>query len=319
MTAEFRTPQEILAAYENGLPGWRFHEGTMDVLMADRKAVYFSEAAPHLAGIGRGRMALLWRSREKYDPSAFGQEAQTTGDCVAHGSRNARDVTRSVEIHVKREPEEYYRRGATEPTYGARGHGGQGMDPAVATRFEVDCGFLFRQKYPFADLSRYDARVGIRWGPRGVPVEVREECRRHHVGHWIAPTTADQVKDLLFAGYALHSGQSFGVRTVSDDRGVAVPSGRWNHDMATVGYDDTREVYPVGVFLIGNSWGRWNQRPKVWPEDRYGPWPEGSFWVAEDVYTRHFVGSHSIFAYLDVVGYPQKKLPDYGQLDSILG
>jgi len=82
--------------------------------------------------------------------------------------------------------------------------------------------------------------------------------------------------------------------------------------MATVGYDDTREVYPECVFLVANSWGRWNEPPKVWPEDRYGPWPEGSFWLAEDVYEQHFVGSRSIFTYCDIKGVPQKKLPDYG-------
>jgi hypothetical protein len=129
----------------------------------------------------------------------------------------------------------------------------------------------------------------------------------------------DEVKDLLYSGYALHSGQSFGVRPTSDELGIAVPSGRWNHDLATVGYDDTREVYPVCVFLVANSWGRWNQRPKVWPEDRYGPWPEGSFWVAEDVYARYFVGSRSIFAYCDIKGVPQKRLPDYGNLTHVLG
>ncbi len=319
MTKTFQTPEQVAAAYENGLPGWQFDQETMDTLMADRKATLFAEAAPHLAGAGKGQMALLWRSREKFDPGAFGEESQTTGDCVSHGSRNAREVTRSVEIHIKREPEEFYKRAATEPTYGARGHGGQGMDPAKATRFEADYGFLFRQKYSFVDLTQYDARIGDRWGSTGVPQAVRKECGKHNVGQWIAPTTVDQVKDLLFAGYGLHSGQSFGVRPTSDSRGIAVPSGSWSHDLATVGYDDTREVYPVCVFLVANSWGRWNQRPKVWPEDRYGPWPEGSFWLAEDVYARHFVGSQSIFAYADIRGVPQKKLPDYGDLDNILG
>jgi hypothetical protein len=126
------------------------------------------------------------------------------------------------------------------------------------------------------------------------------------------------VKDLLYSRYALHSGQNFGVAARSDVHGVAVPSGRWSHDMATVGYDDTREVYPVGVFLVANSWGRWNERPRVWPEDRYGPWPEGLFWVAEDVYARYFVGSRSIFAYCDINGVPQKTLPDYGNLSNLL-
>jgi len=316
MTVRFDSPQEIVAAYENGLPGWRFHQDTMDSLFADGKASLFADAAPHLAGIGKGKRALLWRSREVYDPGAFGQESQTRGSCVSHGSRNARDTTRAVEIHIKGEAEEYYKRGATEPTYAARGHYGEGMDPALATRFEVDFGFLFRERYPFADLSLLNEGLA---NPSFLTAEVKAACKAHNVGRWIAPRTADEVKDLLYAGYALHSGQNFGVAARSDARGIAVPSGRWAHDMATVGYDDTREVYPVGVFLIVNSWGRWNEKPRVWPEDRYGPWPVGSFWVAEDVYDRYFVGSRSICAYCDVQGVPQKKLPDWGDVKGVLG
>jgi len=319
MSQVFQTPQQIRSAYENGLRGWHYRQATMDHLLASRKGIKFGEAALHLTGVGRGQKALLWRSREKYDPGAFGQEAQTTGDCVSHGSRNAREVTRCVEFDIKGEPEEFYRRTATEPTYGARGHGGQGMDPATAAEFEHDYGFLFRQSYRFANLSRYDASLGMRWGRRGLPQEVLDECRKHKVGQWVLPQTADEVKDLLYSGYALHSGQNLGFRVESDRHGVAIPRGWWSHDMATIGYDDTREVYPVGVFLIANSWGRWNQPPRVWPEDRYGTWPEGTFWVAEDVYDRWFVRGGSIFAYCDIQGVPRKKLPDYGNLQTVLG
>ena len=316
MNVFFRTPAEIVAAYNAGLPGWQFNPRTMDDLFADGKAELFAAAAPHLHGVGRGKMALLWRSREKFDSGAYGQEPQTRGSCTSHGCRNCRDTTRAVEIHIKGEAEEYFLRGATEATYAARGHRGEGMDPAVATRFEVDYGFLFRQKYPFADLSQLNERLAE---PGFLSEEVKAACREHNVGRWLTPQSADEVKDALYAGYALHSGQNFGVREVSDAKGVAIPSGRWSHDMATVGYDDTREVYPTGVFLVANSWGEWNVRPRVWPEERYGQWPVGSFWVAEDVYERYFVGSGSIFAYCDIKGVPQKKLPDYGELSKVLG
>src|SRR3990172_4309212 len=86
MSDLFNTSDQIVAAYENGLPGWQFNPATMDALMADRKALLFAEAAPHLAGIGKGKMALLWRSREKYDPGAFGQEPQTRGSCFVPGT-----------------------------------------------------------------------------------------------------------------------------------------------------------------------------------------------------------------------------------------
>lgn len=316
MSGTYNTPRQIQQAYESGLPGWQFDQDTDDALFADRVCDTFSDVASHLAGTGKGRAALLWRSREKYDPGAFGLEAQQTGDCVSHGSRNARDVTRCVEMQIGGEPEEYFARGATETTYRTRGHGGQGMDPAKASRTEAEIGFAFRQKYSWADLSSYN--VSFAKG-QGITDAMRRDIEEFHVGRWIRPETADEAKDLMHAGYAMHSGQRFGVKSTSDSRGIAVPGGSWNHDMATVGYDDTREVYPECVFLIANSWGKWNSKPKVWPEDRYGEWPVGSFWVTEEIYARYFVGSRSIFAYADVASVKQKKLPDWGNLGDILG
>lgn len=195
------------------------------------------------------------------------------------------------------------------------------MDPARAARFEVEYGFLFRQNYPgVVDLSVYNSSIGARWGSTGVPQAVKELCKQHNVGRWIAPRTPEQARDLLAAGYAIHSGQSWGCKARSDQRGIAITGSPWNHDMATVGVDDTKEIYPVTVFLVVNSWGsNWNQKPYVWPDEILGPWPPGSFWVDIDTYGRYFVGSRSIFAYCDIKGVPAKNLPDWGNLAPILG
>jgi len=314
----FRTPQDIVSAYECGLLGWQYNKATMERLFADGKATTFGAACPHLRGIGDKALALLWKSREKYDPGAFGLEAQVRGSCVSHGSRNCRDTTRSVEIDIKGEAEEYYKRGATEPTYGARGSRGEGMDPAVATRFEVDTGFLFREKYPFADLSKLNEWICDNW-LRGMPAEMIAECKKHHVGRYVAPGDIAEAKALFAAGYACHSGQQFGVQASSDARGLAVRGKSWNHDMATIGMDDTKQVYPCCVFLVANSWGKWNNKPRVWPDELYGPWPVGSFLLSEEMWAQYFLRSRSMFFYCDVVGIPAKKLPNYGTPSDVLG
>ncbi len=319
MTKFYRTPRQIEAAYVAGLPGWQFNQETMDDLWIDRIVKPIRPEASHLFGVGVGKKAFLWRSRELFDPGAFGHEQQTTGDCVAQGCRSCFDTVRCIEIHIKREPEMFFLRTATEPPYGARGHSSQGMDPAIATRFIHGYGMMFRQKYTSVDLTKYNSKIGTNWGRNGVPTEVKEECKKHNIGEWIAPSSVEDVKDLLYSGYALHSGQQFGVKNKSDKDGIAIQGGRWNHDMATVGYDDTREVYPDCVFLVANSWGLWNERPYVWPIERYGEWPVGSFWVREELYAKYFVGNRSIFAFCDVKGVPQKKLPDYGDLTNVLG
>ncbi len=309
MPETFDTPKELLDAYANGLPGWRFDQDSMDNLcMSGVVSVDLYAEAPELRGTGTGQVAPLWRSVLRYAPNAFG-ERQTTGDCVSHGSRNARDTTRAVEIHLKGESEDFLVCGATEPTYGCRGHGGQGMDPARATQFEVETGWLLRQDYSgVVNLSTYNASIGTGWGRTGVPEAVKELCRQHKVGKFIKIGSVQEAKDALFNGYAIHSGQNIGFKSSSDERGITSPSGSWNHDMACLGFDDTKTFYPVCVFFIQNSWGKWNQTPRKIPP--YGIQP-GAFAIEEEVFAR-FVRANSMFAYADVQGIKKKDLPNYG-------
>lgn len=318
------TPLQLRRAYEQGLPGWRWE--TRD--QRDWGDFLDEGHAQHMAfpgairGTGKGKRATIWRSRERFDPGAFGKEPQGGPDCTSHGSRNARDDSRCVEIDIKGEPERYHKRGATEPTYGARGHGGAGMDPARAARFERDFGFLVRQDYPgVVDLTRYDVSIGSRWGSRGVPEAVEELCREHNVGSYSVPQTTEEARDLLFNGYAGHSGQSWAGSANRD--GVFITGGRpWNHDMATCGMDDTQEHYPAKygcLFLVMNSWGAWTSKPAKWNDEVYGPWPVGSFWVPEDIYARYFVGSGSIMFYSNIKGFPAQDIPDYGTPEGVLG
>lgn len=312
------TPQAIHRAYNTGYPFWRFtrdDERALEDLYTSGPPVLFSDVCPHLAGAGEGKRALLYRSRALYDPGAFSQEPQTTGDCVSHGDRNARDVTRAVEIHIKGEPEEYFRRGATEPTYGARGWTGEGMDPATATRFVHEVGWLPRDDYPgVVDLSKYDSRIGTNWGGRGVPEEVKQLCRAHRVGRDIVPRSAGEARDLLASGYAGHSGQNWGTAARTKSDGLNRRAAGWNHDMATVGMDFTRDLWSVEVFFVPNSWGAWNEPNPVWMQhqDILGPWIPGMIVVPADEYERYFVRSGSISFYADIVGVPRKPLPDWG-------
>ncbi len=298
--------------------GWNWDPKTWQAFLdtvPDDKMYAALDALSH--GSGQGERALLWRSREKFDPGAFGEEAQTKPDCTSHGDRNCKDTTRCVEIHIKHEPESYYERGATEPTYGARGHGGAGMDPAKAAKFSRDYGYLVRQNYEgVVDLSVYDGRIGDRWGSRGVPEAVLKLCAEHKVGRYTVPRSTDEVVDLLFNGYAGHSGQRWGCKTAADSKGMARgprdDRGKmWNHDMGTVGMDDTMEFYPTTVFMVVNSWGRWNKRPQFWPEEAYGPWIEGMMVVPIDQYAKYFVGTGSIMFYSEIDGFPSQKLPNF--------
>lgn len=312
-------PSDIRHVYENGFPAAPVNPIEQEKLFEDGLV----QPASHIAHLlkaksGKGKRALLFRSREKFDPGAFGEEAQTDGDCTSHGDRSARDTTRCVEIHIKGELERYMGRGATEPTYGDRGHSGAGMDPGRAARFITKFGFMIRKNYPgCVDLSRYNSSIGARWGRSGPPSCVKEKCKEHPVGEYVTPNTADEAIALFYNGYTCHSGQNTGFSILTDHRGIHYKKGSWNHDMATVGYDDTREIWPTRVYFVVNSWGKWNDQWYKWKQDRelqkiLGPPITGMITVHHDIWERYFLGGQSIYFYSDIKGFPAQKLPNYG-------
>jgi hypothetical protein len=313
------SPQELLKLYENGFPGAPTNPIEYEKLFTDG-IVLGPDAVEELlrTNPGNNKRACLYRSRELFDPGAYGQESQTTGDCTSHGDRSARDTTRSIEIHIKGEAEEYYKRGATEPTYGYRGHGGQGMDPARAARFVTEYGFLVRQNYEgVVDLTKYNSNTGARWGGSGPPQEVLDLCKKHAVGKYLVPETSDEAIALFQNGYACHSGQNVGFNSTPTSNGIHAKQGTWNHDMATVGYDDTREIWPVRVYFVANSWATWNQQWSKWLNDieiqKLVGFPfDGMITVHGDVWEQYFLGGRSIYFYSDIDGFPAKTIPNYG-------
>lgn len=241
-------------------------------------------------------------------------------NCTSHGSRNARDFTRAVES-FRSGAKSYGKRGATEPTYGARGWAGEGMDPTTAAKFETEVGFLFRDLYSDTstglnlDLRKYNANIGTNWGRKGVPENVKELCRKHKVGHSTRPRTSDEVADLLSQGFAGHSGQNWGTSSKQNKDGINRKSASWSHDMATGGFDFTKEIWKEEVFFVFNSWEDWNQPNPVWKahEDVLGPWITGCIVIERSEYEKYFVKNGSIHFYSEVDGFPVRSLPDFSE------
>ena len=309
MADEFNDPLSLLSAYEQGLTGYIESPRDKAEFMESQPYQYFDE--PNIKDSGKGQRALLWGYALKLDPKSF-NERQTTGDCVSHGSRNARDITRATAILARHQPFDWYKRGATEPTYGARGHGGQGMSPARASKFERDVGFLARERYDFGDLSKYDASYGIKWGRSGVPSDVQELCNRNQVGRITNVRSQEDLMDAMFNGYAAHSGQSAGWNSSPTGNIHRRSRNAWNHDMCTCGYDDTKSHWPYRVWFIINSWGAWNSPVPDWPAD-YPPQPPGLIVTKDDDFDV-CVRSGDCWVYGDIDGYPPQKLPDYGAI-----
>lgn len=237
-------------------------------------------------------------------------------NCTSHGDRYAYDVTRSVEIDIKKEPEEYKLRSCTEFGYGMRGSRGGGSSPAVLARAKRDYGTLFRQKYPELgiDLSRYTYSIGANWGGRGVPSTVKEEAKKHPVGELIIPKSIEQCLDLFANGYACHSGQQWACSSSQPSDGINTKKGTWNHDMGSGGYDISCEIWKEAVIFVAQSWEDWIAPNKVWiqHQDVLGKYPTGMIVCPIDEWERYFLKSGSIYFYGKITGFPAQALPHYG-------
>jgi hypothetical protein len=85
--------------------------------------------------------------------------------------------------------------------------------------------------------------------------------------------------------------------------------------MATVGYDDTKEIWPARVYFVVNSWGEWNRQWSKWINDPelqklLGPPIAGMIVVHYEIWERYFLPD-ALF-YSDITGFPTKIIPDYG-------
>jgi hypothetical protein len=299
------TPRNLWKAYSEGFVGSKCNPEDVARLLGELPHPVFGAAAHALEESGKGKVSLPFKSLLKFDASFGPSERQTTGDCVSHATRNAVDITRSVEIDVAHEPEEFICRGATEAIYGSRGHGGQGMSCSEAARFvHNEGGILLRKDYGFVDFSTYDSSIGSKWGRRGVPSEVRKEGKKHQVRTVSLVTSWEEARDALANGYALSVCSGYGFSSRRDADGYAKSKGSWNHAMTFIACNDTKQNGGPGL-LIQNSWGSWNGGPKSFDQ------PDGSFWVKKNTVEK-MVKARGTWVFSSVDGFPPRTLPDYG-------
>jgi hypothetical protein len=242
-----------------------------------------------------------------YKEHAFLANGCIVHNCVSHSTRNAVDVTRAVEIDIKKDRKNWIARGATEAIYGARGHSGQGMSCARASEFVSKFGgILVRKNYKgVVDLTKYQGMLGAGWGGRGLPDKVIDLANDHQVKTVSLVRTVEEARDALANGYGISVCSMYGFSNKRDSKGFARPQGQWAHAMAWIACDDTGNNGPA--FLVQNSWGKWNDGGH--PE--WGPIPNGSFLITADV-AQGMLNGRAAYAYSDFDGFPPQKLPDYG-------
>ena len=304
MDSNFKTPRAILNLYKAGFLGAVCDEEDVQKLMGELKHPVFGAAAYGLYGSGEGKLSLPFKCLLEFDPGFGPAERQTTGDCVSHSTRNAVDITRAVEIDIKKQPESFEARGATEAIYQSRGHRGQGMSCSGAARYvHQNGGLLIRKDYGKVDLSKYNSSLGAN---HRIPSSIyKDEAKKHQVKTISLITTVAEARDALANGYGISVCSGYGFSSKRDKYGIAKRSKGWSHAMAWIACDDSHEVYKETLFLVQNSWGKWNSGPK-----RLGQ-PDGSFWIREKD-ARGMLAQQGSWVFSDVDGFPARNLPDYG-------
>ena len=192
------TPEQLYNEYRKGFNGCLWEQHVYDELIETSRYAYFKDGAKKIKDSGKGKLSTPFKSALHFDKNCY-IERQTTGDCVSHATRNACDVTRAVEIHIKGDAESWIARGATEAIYGCRGHGGQGMSCSRAASFVSKTGgVLVRKNYPgVADFSKYNSSTGTRWGSRGLPDKVIDKADDHQVKTASLIKTVEEARDAL--------------------------------------------------------------------------------------------------------------------------
>lgn len=303
----FASPEDIARAYNDGLVGSYCDPDATERLLSSLPMPLFGHT---LESTGAGKLSLAYKAVVHFEQAAGRKpydETQTTGDCVSMAVRGGADVARANDPDIA-STEDWVDRTATEPLYGARGHGGQGASCSQIVGWAHQTGgLMLRQRYPDLglDLTTYDATIGTRWGGRGVPEAVTKEAKKHQIGTISLVTSWEQARDAIANGYGLVCCSNVGFATMKrDSEGMIRPSGTWNHAMQWHGVDDTRPG--ECRFCVQNSWG-WNAHtgPKVHDQ------PEGSFWIDQRTAQR-MISQGGTYAVSNVVGFPKRTLKDWG-------
>lgn len=297
-------PEQIEKIYSSGFQG-TLRDPISDAYLSSMPDLY--QEFPKVQNEGKGKLSLPYRACLALEPEFGRYERQTTGDCVSHSTRNAGMLDYCIDAVFGET--DYQGRLATENIYGSRGHGGQGASCSRLANYvslNGAGGFLIRKDYGFVDLSTYKSSIGHNWGRRGTPTKVNEEGSKNKALQVLKCRSIAQAKDALAAGFGISRCGSRGYSSKRNEDGVSKRKGSWAHAMAIIGYDDTEfahNKYNGALFLVQNSWGKWNSGGKRHEQ------PDGSFWLEQSTFQSE-INSGGIYIIASVRGYNRELVYD---------
>jgi hypothetical protein len=291
------------------LGGWINDPKAVEQAMGDLPFPVFSDIHPSLKDSGKGKKMLLYDIIRKV-AGTFPIRNQKISDCVSMGAAYAVDAIKAVDIYINKDFEEWVAETATEDIYwGSRniiGKGqlgnGDGSLGVWAAKYVNQYGSVARGKYGDIDLTTYSGSRAKTWGNSGyrLPQAFVDIIKKHSVLTISQVNSYEEVRDLIYNGYAITIASNQGFSSYRDKDGFAQPQGQWSHQMSILGVDD--EYKRPGV-LVQNSWGpSWIQGPKR--NDQ----PDGSFWVDANEIESRILKTGDCWAYSGYDGFKPKTI-----------
>lgn len=300
--------------------GWIPLPAEVDRICDAKPNVMFSDAAPHLKGIGDGKNVLFWEAEEKVLGKQLDCLHQTRGTCVSMGMAKACEDLVNIEIAWLGERESWPGRISTEIIYaGSRveigkgqlgGESDEGSLGVWAAEWVTKYGVVPRGKYGSIDVTEHNDDLACRLGARGagVPSDIESIAKQHPISDYAKVTTYEQVRDALAAGKPVTVASSIGYTDTRDAEGTCRASGTWMHQM----------MYRGCLILKGNkpriaqqqSWGTLSPKgnDRVTLEDgREIVLPVGVFLITPEDCTKQ-VRQGDSFTYAGMNGW--QKLPE---------
>jgi hypothetical protein len=277
----------------------------LDELGEDR---YFAQAAPEAMAKAVEVDTFLYRSMDRAHRARYGKPfvvgRQGIGDCVSWGAMHAVYCSESVTWDLGKTPEAPLMP-ATESIYGGsrvearnkpEGAGGwsDGSYGGAAARWLRDWGVIYRKKYDNGiDLTTYSAERAKQWGNygnggQGDGGRLDVVAKKSPARYVVAIKTWEELVAAVTCGFPVTIASNVGFASRTDDSGVLLPQGQWNHMMMICAVRFRSSAPPgvraVDAALILNSWGPkgWISYAGKYPADQ----PDGSFWATKDVVQR---------------------------------
>jgi hypothetical protein len=294
--------------------GWRDQPESLTNFIERHRNPFISQLNSAIAGTGKGKKVFLHLAMERVMGRQHIPHDQGAPDCVSQAAALGVDVLSAVQIALKRAPQKWVAKVATEPIYGGSrveiagytGRGG-GSTGHWAAEWLQKYGVLMRQKYPGGhNYTTYSATKAVAMGRTGCPDSLEPIAKLHPVKRAAICRSYSELRDCLFNGAPVMvcSNVGFGNGVCARDSEGFLNRKRWPwyHAMLFAGYDD---VHKRPGALCFNSWGEdWIKGPTR------GPQADGTFWIDAKTVDAMLRQGDS-FAFSSFQGFPRVNIPPY--------